>query len=207
MDFLVTKNAKIIIIACNTASAIALSWIQQVVLPQKYPDIKVLGVVVPTLEEALLMKGKRIGIIATSATVKSKVYSMELKKLAPNLTIKEVAAPELVPAIESNNMKKALEIVKKYTQEFTKIDTLILGCTHYVFIKDMFQECLPNVNILSSGDFMGRKLNEYLLKHNEIEVCLEKSASIEVFVSEKTDEYQKFLSQVFPEVKIVELVK
>ena len=107
MRYMIANDCKIIIIACNTATSIALRYIQQRFIPEVAPDIKVLGVVIPTVEVAVMKQAQKIGVVATSATVRSHIYQTELHKLNPQLNVLEIAAPELVPAIENNNFAYA----------------------------------------------------------------------------------------------------
>ena len=96
IKFLIKQNCGLIIIACNTATSIALRYLQQKFIPSYAPDVKVLGVVIPTVEEALEDNAKRIGILATQATVNSHIYQQELLKLNPNLDVFEIASPVAV---------------------------------------------------------------------------------------------------------------
>ena len=100
LKYLIAQNCKLIIIACNTATSITLRYIQQKFIPAYAPDVKVLGVVIPTVETAIEENAKSVGIIATSATVASHIYKTELQKLDSSLLVTEVATPQLVPLIE-----------------------------------------------------------------------------------------------------------
>ncbi|MFI3241936.1 MAG: glutamate racemase [Alphaproteobacteria bacterium] len=202
VEYLISQDAKLIVIACNTASAIALRYIQQRFIPQNYPEIKVLGVVIPTLEEAILPTSKKMGIIATPATIKSQVYSIELNKLTPELETQEIAAPELVPAIENNDFILAESIIKSYVSKFENVDSLVLGCTHYPLIKDIFQKHFKGVNIISSDNFMGEKLKAYLDNHPEIECVLDKTSQLKIFASEVNEHYKEVAKIIFPNTKV-----
>lgn len=89
IKFLIAQNCGLIIIACNTATSIALRYLQQRFIPSFAPDIKVLGVVIPTVEEALLDNASKVGVLATNATVRSHIYREELHKLKPELDVCE----------------------------------------------------------------------------------------------------------------------
>ena len=200
--FLINKNCKIIIIACNTASAVCLRYIQQVFCPNLFPDIKVLGVVVPTIETALDYQDKKIGVIGTNATINSNVYEIELKKINPNIDIVSIATPELVPFIESNDFVGAEDIVKQYCKKLADIPVLILGCTHYPLIKYLFEQYLPNTKIIAQNDFMGGKLIDYLTRHSEIEMNLSRNSSRDFFVSKNNKKYIDVANLLFPGVII-----
>ncbi|MBI4779383.1 glutamate racemase, partial [Candidatus Falkowbacteria bacterium] len=136
VDFLFKQGCELIIIACHTASAKALRKIQQEYLPEKHPDKRVLGVVVPMVEEAVnLSRYHKLGVIGTTATINSGAYKKELEKLNDGLEIFQQACPLLVPLVEEGWTEKpeAKMILKNYLRplKVKEIDTLILGCTHY----------------------------------------------------------------------------
>ena len=207
IKFLVSQNCGIIIVACNTASAIALRFLQQQFMPFFAPDVKVLGVVIPTVEEATSCNAKKVGVIATKATTSSMIYKQELLKINPELEVREIAAPELVPAIESNDFIKAKQISEQYAKQFEDVDSLILGCTHYPLVKNMFREFLPNVRIISQDELMGDKLKDYLQRHIEIDICLSRNSEYNFLVSEWNEAYQKVASTLFSDIPITKVEK
>ncbi|MDD4902203.1 MAG: glutamate racemase [Patescibacteria group bacterium] len=176
VDFLFSHGCDIIIVACNTASALALRKIQQEYLPHKYPGKKVLGVVRPMAEAiAANKKFKRVGVIGTKATIKSKIYPVEIKALNPGLKIFCQSAPLLVPLIESgwNDPKEVKETLEKYLAPLkkSKIDLLVLGCTHYPFLeKQICQLMGKHCKIYNSGEIVAKSLKEYLTKHKELAI-------------------------------------
>lgn len=196
VDFLASKGCKLIIFACNTASAKALRKIQQEYLPQQYPAIKVLGVIRPTVEIALEQsKNKAIGVVATRATVNSEAYVHELQKLDPDVKVYQQACPLLVPLIEEGWEKKAetRTILKKYLLyiESCHIDTLILACTHYPILQKDFERNMgKNVKIISSAATTAEKLVTYLQHHPEIEQELLRKEDIRFYTS---DDVEKFI--------------
>src|SRR3989344_7327726 len=101
VDFMFANNCELIIFACNTASSEALRKIQQNYLPKQYPNKKVLGVLIPAVEEAVIKtKNKRIGVIATEGTVKSNSFVDEITKLDPKIKVFQNSCPLLVPIVE-----------------------------------------------------------------------------------------------------------
>ncbi|MCQ2741306.1 MAG: glutamate racemase [Alphaproteobacteria bacterium] len=203
MKYLISRKCGLIIIACNTATAIALRYLQQKFMPSYAPDVKVLGVVIPTVEEALLDNAQRVGVLATKATVRAHIYEEELHKIKPELEVFEIAAPKLVPLIEANDFTAAKAAAKEYTADFKNIDSLILGCTHYPLLKKDFREFMPeNVRIVSQDDLMGQKLKDYLRRHVEIDICLSRNAELEILVSQMNDGYQKVAGLLFPNVEV-----
>jgi len=205
VKFLISQKCGIIIIACNTATSIALRYLQQRFIPEYAHDVKVLGVVIPTVEEALQNGASKIGVVATNATIRSHIYQEELLKINPDLQIKEVATPELVPAIESNDFARAENFAKEYAKEFENVDSLILGCTHYPLLKDFFRRELPFVQIISQDELMGNKLSSYLKRHIEIDICLSRNHDYKFLVSRWNTHYQQVAAGLFPSFSIEEV--
>lgn len=196
IDFLVSKGCSLIIIACNTASAEALRHIQQQYLPQRYPNIKVLGVIRPTVEIAAAQsKTKRIGVVGTRATIASEAYRRELQKQDPTIMVYQQACPLLVPLIEEGweNKPETVMILKKYLRPLRSvhIDTLVLGCTHYPLITHLFQKKMgKQVSIISSSSSAAEKLVDYLQRHPEVEKMLSRQDNTLFFT---TDDIEKFV--------------
>ena len=201
--YMIAQNCKIIIIACNTATSIALRYIQQRFLPEYAPDIKVLGVVIPTVEVAAETNLQNVGVVATSATVRSHIYRTELHKINPNLNVIELAAPELVPLIENNNFEYVEDFVREYCNSFQDCGSLILGCTHYPLLKDIFRKYLPNVKIVSQDELIAPKLKDYLTRHTEIYSCLGQNKLRDFRVSSLNKHSQKVAQNLFPEIPLI----
>jgi glutamate racemase len=195
VDFLFKQGCELVIIACHTASTRALRKIQQEYLPANYPDKRVLGVAVPVVEEAVkASRYHRLGVIGTSATIKSGVYKKELEKQRNDLEIYQEACPLLVPLVEEGWVSKpeTRMILKKCLRplKVKKIDTLILGCTHYpLLIKDIERIMGKNVKVVNPAKTVAEKLKLYLEKHGEIEKKLSKNKQ-QVFYT--TDDETKF---------------
>lgn len=214
VDFLFKKGCELVIIACNTASAEALRKIQQEYLPAKYPDKKVLGVIRPLVEEAAVKtKFGRIGVIGTRATVNSGSYERELNKLKDGLKISSVACPLLVPLIEEGWLKrKETQMILRYylrPLKHQKIDTLILGCTHYPFLVKAIKGIMgKKCQVLDSGQVVADKLADYLHRHKEVADRLKKGDSARFFVTDKNGKFlpiaEKFLGREI-EVEAVKL--
>ena len=208
IKFLIEQNCGLIIIACNTATSIALRYLQQKFIPAYAPDVKVLGVVIPTVEEALEDNAKRIGILATNATVKSHIYQQELLKINPSLEIFEIASPELVPAIENNDFESACKFAEQYANQFDNINSLILGCTHYPLLKTKLRKiCGEGVKIVSQDELMGKKLVDYLNRHIEIDICLSRNKELNILVSQDGSHYRDVAKSLFPDIDIKEVEK
>lgn len=197
---LFTRGAKLVVLACNTASAVALRKIQQEYLPKHHPNKKVLGIVIPMAEEVGNAHGK-IGIFATEATVKSGSFKKEIAKINPSIKIVQQACPLLVPIIESGEIEFLEEEVRKYIRKLfvSNVDTgtVILGCTHYALIEDLFRANMPgNVKIISQGKIIAEKLKDYLSRHADVEYALDKNKK-RVFLTTENSSSVKKLAKMF----------
>lgn len=178
VKYLFDHDCQLVILACNTASALALRRIQKEFLPKFYPNRRVLGVVIPTLEEAdENHKRKIIAVLGTAATIRSHIYKKELMKIDAKAKIFEQSAPKLVPMIEQNSLQKASNTLELYLKPLLKqnIEALVLGCTHYPILKKQIAKIVgKNVKVVSQTDFLPGKLADYLKRHKEIESKLSK---------------------------------
>jgi len=203
VDFLFKNNCEIIILACNTASSDALKKIQQEYLPKHYPGKKVLGVLIPTAEEAIKKTlNKKIGVIATERTVKSNSFKKELLKLNSKVKVYQNACPLLVPIVETGeqNSNFTETILDKYLKPLIKkdIDTLILGCTHYGILESKIKKVIGNkILVLSGTKIIPKKLETYLKNHPEIKKLLSKKRKITFYTTDLTDKFILLGSKFF----------
>jgi glutamate racemase len=174
MSFLFDQGCELVIIACNTATAQSLSFIQRQFLPKYAPHRTILGVIVPAAEAAVMAtKNSRVGVLATQGAVDARSFGEEIQKLQPQATVYQQAAPELVSLIESGlsygqEMKMML---RHYLKPLINvgIDTLILGCTHYEFIAPQIAEILgPQVTLIHEGPVVAERTQDYLFRHAEL---------------------------------------
>lgn len=189
VKFLIRRKVKLIIIACNTSSAVAATY-----LKNKFKNIPIFEVISPTAKEAV-KDGVRIGVIGTRATVASAAYEKGIKKLSPKAKVFSKACPLLVPFIEEGEVKNpALKLViKDYLKclKESKIDTLIMGCTHYPIVKNIIQkEIGKGVNIIDPGTFVVSRVSEYLVK-NEMEDKKKVKGKKEFHVTDLTERFTK----------------
>ena len=188
MDFFQKHETKAVVIACNTASAVAFQHLQQLY------NIPLFDVVTPSVEFAINhTKNKNIGVVGTFSTIYSNAYTKMFQKLGSGCNVKEIACPLFVPIIEEGwaNTDIAENIAKTYLNEFQNIniDTLILGCTHYPIMVNTIQKVLSNqINLVYSGKTVGIKLKEHLKKQN----CENSSLSSQPAKYFVTDFPQKF---------------
>jgi glutamate racemase len=192
VEYLFDQGCPLIIIACNTASANALRRLQQTYLAEHYPDRRILGVIIPTVEAAIEAGCTRIGLIGTAFTARSKTYEEELQKLNPAISLHPKATPLLVPLVENNGLKYAEPILRDYLEPLLQagIDSLILGCTHYPLFKPQLAKILPpHVDIISQDEVVPAKLMHYLQRHPEIEHRISKGGTLKCLLTDVTPSY------------------
>lgn len=150
-NFLLSKDVKAVVVACNTASSVALPE-----LINRF-DVPVIGMIEPGAEMAIRKtKNKKIGVIGTRSTITNKAYSKEINKLEPTIKVIEKSCPLFVPIAEEGwiNHKATYEIANEYLKDLRDfgIDTLVLGCTHYPILTDVIQEVMGDeVSLIDSG--------------------------------------------------------
>lgn len=200
-----SRGCSLVILACNTASAKALRTIQQNDLPHIAPDKRVLGVIRPTTETiGQFSQTHNVGIMATSGTVASQSYPIEIAKFFPDVKVYQEACPLWVPLIENNETDNpgATYFVKKYIhslfQKGENIDVVLLACTHYPLMKDLIKEYLPiQVKLISQGEIVAASLADYLQRHPEIEQKCSKSGRVEFFTTDSTEDFDNHGSLFF----------
>lgn len=180
-DFLISKNVKCIVIACNTSSALAGNALKRKI------KIPVFDVISPAIKEARkISKSGKIGVIGTRGTIGSGAYKVPFKQ----------SCPLFVPFIEEGESgSPALKIVaKKYLEPLKKaeIDTLIMGCTHYPIIKDIIESEIDHhkVALIDPGVTQAKEVFEFL-KQNNLQNLQKKSGKKEFYVTDLTDRFKK----------------
>lgn len=206
VKWLHSQGCRLIILACNTASAKALRTIQQHDIdPNK---VRVLGVIRPTVEYVIANGAKHIGIMATPGTVSSNSYVMELNKgeglkvrgEKSSLVISQVACPMWVPLIEAgeHNSDGADYFVKKYISELVQkddqLDTIILGCTHYPLLLPKISaevaQRLSDCKVVCQGDIVAASLKDYLGRHPEIASDLSHGGTCQYITTESAEKFR-----------------
>lgn len=170
VDYLVSKNVKMIIIACNTVTALTLD-----ILRERYPDIPILGVIGPTVRKVAEDGCRRVGIIATKATVNSDVYGKSLKAIDPEIEVFSLACPAIVPLVEEGfTDSDIMELtVRHYMDDFVKdnrFDDLILGCTHYPLIAGQIRKLYPDIRLYNSSEEVIREAKS-VLEESDMLAC------------------------------------
>ena len=158
-SFLMSKGVKAILVACGTVSTTALDR-----LKESFP-VPITGVVEPAaVAAAKATKNGRVGIIGTSATVRTGAFDRAVKRYDPEIVTFSQDCPLFVPLVESGFVGRGCEITRLTCEHYLhafrdrKIDTLILGCTHYPIIADVISDVLPGVTLISSGAAAAEKL-------------------------------------------------
>lgn len=204
---LFSMGCQLVILGCNTASAKALRTIQQTDLPELDSRRRVLGVIRPTAEIiGKLTDSRHVGILATEGTVKSESYNMEINKLWPDIEVTGVACPLWVPIIENNeaNGPGADYFVKKRIDHILsldpRIDTIILGCTHYPILIPKIKQYVPEgIRIISQGKYVAESLKDYLNRHADMDERCTKGGSARYFTTENEEKFKENARIFLPE--------
>ncbi len=190
VEYLFKRGCVLVILACNTASAQALRKIQRRYLPKHYPNRRVLGVIIPTVEAALAKSvGRTVGVVATQSTVESNAYVKEFFKRREHLKLVQQAAPRLVPLVENDELRTARALVPLYAQPMARLkpNVVILGCTHYGILRAAFRKSFPRqTRLLAQDAVVPPKLKAYLHHHPEIAQALSRHRSIRIVLTSIT---------------------
>ncbi|MGD0283626.1 MAG: glutamate racemase [Dissulfurispiraceae bacterium] len=187
-EFLLKQDIKLLVVACNTVSAISLHAICSRV------SIPVIGVIEPGARAAVnATKNKKIGIIGTETTIKSSAYSEAVKAMEHDIEVYSLACPLFVPLVEEGWTEGVITrlVVERYLTEVKEkgADTLLLGCTHYPLLKEVIQGVMGNVRLVDSAIETALAL-EQLLVDNRMSAREEASGTRRFFV---TDSPEKFI--------------
>lgn len=191
------KGCSLVILACNTASAKALRTIQQHDLPIIASGKRVLGVIRPTTEIiGTFSESKNVGILATTGTVVSESYPIEIEKFFPELKVFQEACPMWVPLVENNEHLNhgADYFVKKHLHNIfekgEKIDVLLLACTHYPLLKEKIEEYMPvGVKLISQGEIVANSLRDYLQRHPEMDALCSRNGKRFFYTTDSTEDF------------------
>mgnify|MGYP003096401275 FL=1 len=198
--FLQTENVKAIVIACNTASALALDEMQQEF------DLPILGVVKPGAKVAVeTTANKRIGLIGTEANIRSGVYTRYIKSLDDEAKVFEKACPLFVPLVEEGWLHDdiTLQVASRYLEELKEkdIDTLIMGCTHYPLIRSTIRKVMGDkVNLVNPAYETAKKKKNLLERDNLANKCDVDSPSsmYRFYVSDAEEKFKLFANSILP---------
>lgn len=187
----------LVILACNTASAKALRSIQINDLPHLDSARRVLGVIRPTVEcIGNITRSRHVGVLATSGTIKSESYPLEIRKLFPDIKVSGEACPLWVSLVENNEVlgDGTDYFIRKYINELLakdrEIDTAILGCTHYPILLPKIQQYMPaGITIVSQGQLVADSLKDYLHRHPEIDIKCTRGGKCTYYTTEAEEKF------------------
>ena len=194
IEELFKRDCVLVIVACNTASAETLRRIQDTFLREEYPDRKILGVIIPTIEEVVERGISRALLVATKRTVDSCKYEKELTKLVDShVELVSVATPDLVPLIEAHQIEEAAEeainVIESKTREG---DAVLLGCTHYILLKDSLRSHFGDSRtFIAQDEVIPKKLTDYLTRHPEITSRLASAGKRSIYLTEHRPDYDR----------------
>lgn len=199
VKFLQNQNVKAIVIACNTASALALDTLEKEI------DIPILGVVGPgAMVAARETKGKRVGVIATQATINSRLYPELIQKIDPEITVLGKPCPLFVPLVEEGWRNDPITemIARRYLKELQEqnVDTLILGCTHYPLLRSMIGGIMGDKVRLVNPAYETSMALKKLLEENNLlrKEATEEEFPYRFFVSDAADKFKEFANTILP---------
>lgn len=199
INFLKTKNVKAIVIACNTASALALDVVREEF------DVPIIGVVEPGARAALeATKSKKIGVIGTEATIRSAMYEKIIKGFDGDAIVVGKACPLFVPLVEEGFAKHKVteEIIDYYLASFmdTDIDSLILGCTHYPLLRSRIKEYVGEQITLVNPAYETAMDLRQVLKDCDMEntEMSDEHAAYSFYVSDAADKFKQFANSILP---------
>lgn len=196
--FLMTKNVKAVVFACNTASALALEDMRNEFM------IPVLGVVRPGAKLAVeKTKTKNIGVIATEATIKSGIYNDYIRQLNPDLTVIGKACPLFVPLVEEGLLEDRItdDMVQRYLSEMKtyNVDALVLGCTHYPLLFNPIKRFMgDDVELVNPAYETAKELKNLLSEKSMLNTATNSTAKYDFYVSDGVDKFKTFAETVLP---------
>jgi len=201
------RGCELVILACNTASAKALRTIQQIDLPKMDSNKRVLGVIRPSTEIlGQYTRTNYIGVLATEGTVISGSYELELQKFSPQCKVFQQACPLWVPLIENNeyNTEAGKKFIKDdvdaLLKQNSRIDTILLGCTHYPVVKEYIKSIIPEgIQVIAQGKIVADSLADYLLRHPMMNSFCTKNGSVHYLTTENNIEFDKTASKYVDE--------
>lgn len=180
VDLLFQQGCILVVLGCNTASAAALRELQQEWLPVAYPDRRILGIVVPTIEAISILPHETVGVLATAHTVATNAYEREIHKLNPNIHVVQYACNNLAGMIEELGVEdeQVQQNAKKCVEGLLSLavpNAILLGCTHYEFIAEYISSLIPEkVQLIRQPELVARSLADYLTRHSEIDARMTK---------------------------------
>lgn len=195
--FLISQNVKAIVIACNTASAMALDAVQSAV------DVPVIGVVRPGTDAAIrATKNQRIGVIGTEGTIRSGIYDRYIKEASPSAVVFNKACPLFVNLVEEGMIDDPVTVIMihRYLDEIVtgnNIDTLILGCTHYPLIQEVIRrEIGEGIRLVNPAHETACSLKNLLSEQNLASEAAPSPSEHRFYVSDAAEKFRHFAEDI-----------
>ena len=195
MHFLRSFDLKAVVIACGTVTTTSLDVLQ------RENDLPVIGVVEPTCARAVAVtKNKRVGMIATLASVRSGAYEAAIRRMDPEIQVVGRPCPLFVPLVENGRITRGDVVIETVAREYLQplkesgIDTLILGCTHYPLLKSIIGDIMgPGVTLIDAGEESAFELKR-MLKTNGIRADENRTGSTDFYVSDRVEDFEQIAS-------------
>jgi glutamate racemase len=206
VDFLEKKGCRTIVIACNSASALAADWLRG-----KYPDLEIYDVVSSGAGAAAeATKNRKVGVIGTTATINSSAYRKKIAEIDPKIKVFTKACPLFVHLVEENWIKRpeTKKIARTYLRELKlkKVDTLLLGCTHYPLLEEIISGVMGRrTKVIASGEKLARELKKDLDEKPARIATRSDAGGDEYFVSDLTEHFERLAEKILE--KRVEIEK
>lgn len=196
---LFAHECALVVVACNTASVATVRKIQDTIVALEFPDRRVLGIVIPTVERVIVDNPRRVLIIGTQRTISSKKFEHEIRVRNPEIRCVSVATPQLVPLIESGYLDdaflSAVETIEA-ARAVQGVDMVVLGCTHYGVLKELLRERFgTSVHVLAQDEIIPMKLKEYFVRHEEIVNILSSGGTEHVYLTKNLPQYGEVLGK------------
>ncbi len=190
--FFINKNAKAVIMACNTTSSVIYEDIKD-----KY-NLKIYPIIQSVAKILAQMPIEKFGVFATPATVKSNAYKNEIQKYNNNIDVVQIACPEWVKIVEENSINKpeSIDLIRKKLDEMLMLnpDKIILGCTHYPYLADVLSEFVSRDIFIDPSEYFSQYVKEDLARHNLLQRAAGKN---EVFVSANPEQFKSSAERFF----------
>ncbi|MGL4316859.1 MAG: glutamate racemase [Pseudomonas sp.] len=202
-EFLLAQGAKALVLACNTATAAAVADLRQ-----RYPELPIVGMEPAVKPAAAATRSGVVGVLATTGTLKSARFAALLDRFASDVRVITQPCPGLVEQIEAGELASphTRELLQRWVEPLLAegCDTLILGCTHYPFIKPLLRELLPaSVSLVDTGAAVARQLQS-LLDQRGLRAPLGEARQTRLWSSGDPQQLQRVLPQLWGEVLDVE---
>lgn len=199
-QFLLQQNCKMIVIACNTASALAFEQVKKICNDKAVA----INVIDPVVNHTASSSAKKVGIIGTKNTISSGVYAQKIQNLNTSIKTRSLATPLLVPMIEEGFYQNKISetILSNYLErkELSGIDHLILGCTHYPLIEEEIKQYYKGkVELINSARIVSKHVKQALLNSNLLNDNTQKTAEHQFYLSDYTSSFEQSAQHFFGE--------